>query len=112
MRGGLFLVLVGILIILIGIFGNSAIGDLILWIFAIGFAILGVEAMIRWGFPRGLVSLSITVFIVLHLTNVLRLGFWRSVFAILGVWLVEIGLERMMGKRFVWFEFNTRRRRF
>ncbi len=112
MRNGLFLMLLGILVLVMGIFGNLAFMDIILWIIAVFFAVLGIEGMMRYGFPTGLVSLSIALLIILHVMNVLNLSFWRLAFAVFGIWLIQIGLFRMRGRYNPWMRFNTRRRRF
>ncbi len=62
-------------------------------LFAIIFLYSGVSAIIRRGFPSGLISLSIASLILLNAFRICSLGLWRSVAIVVGVALIELGIK-------------------
>ncbi len=99
-RSGIFMILIGALILLLALGGNRfGILGFFLWIVAIGFVWLGIDKMVREGFPGGLTSLGAGILIVLHNFGVLKLNFWQFVFAVVGIWAIQVGLRMMMGER-------------
>ncbi len=104
---GTILIILGIFVLL-GSFGAAPVGfwDAFLWIIAIGFGLSGIFAMVRF-FPRGLVSFTIGLALVLKLLGTIELGFWAFVGVVAGAWLVQLGIGYMIG----WGRFGWRRNR-
>lgn len=101
MRGfGLFMVLIGMLILL-STFGllELSFGKVIGLVFVGIFTYSGVSALVRRGFPRGLVSLAIAAILTVHLLGVYRFSFLKGLLLIIAIAFVEWGLSLLFHHR-------------
>jgi len=90
---GLFLIFLGAVIVLslLGVLEMS-VGRFFAWVFTIVFAYTGLSALFRKGFPRGLVSLVLSVILVTVGLGYYSLGFWETIAIIIGTGFIELGL--------------------
>ena len=97
------LIALGVLILLasIGVI-STGFWDVILWLFAVGFGTVGLLSLIK-DFPRGLVSLTIGVTLLLKLLGFIKMDFWTFVGIVAGSWLIQLGIYGFVSRRRRWW---------
>ncbi|MEJ5228773.1 MAG: hypothetical protein WHT65_02120 [Pseudothermotoga sp.] len=90
----IFLIAIGALLIVSALgYLQITFGKFFSILFSVIFLYSGVSAIIKRGFPSGLISLSIASLILLNAFEICSLGLWRSVAIVIGVALIELGIK-------------------
>ncbi|WP_236681743.1 MULTISPECIES: hypothetical protein [Thermotoga] len=97
---GMVLILLGVLILL-SVFNvfDVSFGKFLGFVFAALFGYTGVNALVRKGFPNGLVSCAIALVLVLHVFGVHRFTFWEGFVVFFSVLLIEWGFFAILSHR-------------
>ncbi|MCD6551820.1 MAG: hypothetical protein J7K79_06315 [Thermotoga sp.] len=97
---GMVLILLGVLILL-SVFNvfDVSFGKFLGIAFAVLFGYAGISALVKKGFPNGLVSCAIATVIVLHILGVHRFTFWEGFIVFFSVLLIEWGFFAILAHR-------------
>ncbi|KUK22846.1 MAG: hypothetical protein XD64_0812 [Thermotoga sp. 47_83] len=97
---GMVLILLGVLILL-SVFNvfDVSFGKFLGIVFATLFGYAGISALVKKGFPNGLVSCAIATVLFLHIFNVHRFTFWEGFVVFFSVLLIEWGFFAILSHR-------------
>ncbi|PLV59314.1 hypothetical protein AS005_06130 [Thermotoga sp. KOL6] len=97
---GAILILLGVLILL-SVFNvfDVSFGRFLGIAFAVIFAYVGISALVKKGFPNGLVSCAIATVLVLHVFGIHKFSFWEGFVVFFSVLLIEWGFFAILSHR-------------
>ncbi len=94
--GAIVLIILGLLIVLGALkLIPFSIWDTILWIISLALFVTGITALFK-KFPQGLTTTFAGLFLALILLDVLQVGFWGYLALVIGVAILQKGIEMLI----------------